>query len=76
MLAAYFDQLIEKGILKPFQSESQAIIFLTTLFGFFATTVIFENHFLKNQQTMFINNYVDSFFMVLQCNIILFILKC
>ncbi|MEK4425417.1 TetR/AcrR family transcriptional regulator [Solibacillus sp. FSL K6-1523] len=61
LLAAYFDQLIEKGLLKPFQSESQAIIFLTTMFGYFATTVISTNHFLKNQQTMFINNYVETF---------------
>ncbi|MGE7023380.1 TetR/AcrR family transcriptional regulator [Solibacillus cecembensis] len=61
LLASYFDQLIEKGILKPFHSESQALIFLTTMFGYFVTTTISINHFLQDQQKMFIENYVETF---------------
>lgn len=61
LLANYFKVQIEKGKMKDVDTEGQAIGFLTTLFGFFVSVTILENHFLQNQQESFINNLIESF---------------
>ncbi|WP_107949514.1 TetR/AcrR family transcriptional regulator [Lysinibacillus parviboronicapiens] len=62
LLADYFQKSIEQGHLKKeIDTAGQAIVFLTGLFGFFVSTAIWENHFLKDQQEIFVQHTVEAF---------------
>lgn len=61
LIANYFEQLIEEGKIKKVDPKGQAIVFLSTLFGFFVSLTISEQHFLQGQQQLFIRNTVDTF---------------
>lgn len=61
LLAAYFQSQITQGSLKEIDTYGQAIVFLTSLFGFFVTNALWGNHFLKDQKESFIQQLVATF---------------
>jgi len=61
LLATYFQSQINQGTLKGMDTYGQAIVFLTSLFGFFVTNALWDNHFLKDQKEPFIHQLVATF---------------
>lgn len=61
LLANYFENQINIGKLRPFDTQQQAITFLTSLFGFFVSIALWDDHFLQNQEAIYIKNVVDTF---------------
>ncbi|WP_199925440.1 TetR/AcrR family transcriptional regulator [Paenibacillus bouchesdurhonensis] len=61
LLAQYFEQLMIAGKLRSVNAQEKAIDFLTTLFGFFASITLWENHFLHDREEAFIESVIDTF---------------
>ncbi|KPN89647.1 TetR/AcrR family transcriptional regulator [Lysinibacillus sp. ZYM-1] len=61
LLATYLQSQINQGTLKDMDTYGQAIVFLTSLFGFFVTNALWDNHFLKDQKEPFIHQLVATF---------------
>lgn len=61
LLAVYFQSQIEQGKMKEIDTNGQAIVFLTSLFGFFVSNALWDQHFLKDQQEIFIQHLVATF---------------
>lgn len=61
LLAAYFQSQIEQGKMKEIDTKGQAIVFLTSLFGFFVSNALWDHHFLKDQRDTFVRNLVTNF---------------
>ncbi|MEA0555907.1 TetR/AcrR family transcriptional regulator [Lysinibacillus irui] len=61
LLAAYFQSQIEQGRMKEIDTKGQAIVFLTSLFGFFVSNALWDYHFLKDQRDTFVHNLITNF---------------
>ncbi|WP_155591401.1 TetR/AcrR family transcriptional regulator [Lysinibacillus cavernae] len=61
LVAAYFQYQIEQGKIREIDTKAQAIVFLTSLFGFFVSNALWEHHFLKDQKDSFVQHLVATF---------------
>lgn len=61
LLTSYFTTMQEKNKIKDLNTEEQAIIFLTTLYGYFSSTSLWEDHFLHEWKESFLVNTVNLF---------------
>ncbi len=50
LLEGYFQAQIEQGKMKDIDTNGQATVFLTSLFGFFVSNALWDEHFLKNKR--------------------------
>lgn len=60
-LTIYFKAMIEKKKMVETNAEEQALIFLTTLFGYFSSLAVNEDHFLHAWKDSFIKTCVHNF---------------
>lgn len=61
LIVSYFKSMQERNQMKETDVEAQAIIFLTTLFGFFSSTALWESHFLHEWKESFLINTIELF---------------
>lgn len=61
LITAYFQKMKEQGEIKNCDGEGQAIVFLTTLYGYFSSTALWEDHFLHDWEGAFLKNTVSMF---------------
>lgn len=61
LLEGYFQVQIEQGKMKDIDTNGQATVFLTSLFGFFVSNAFWDDHFLKNQKESFVDHLVATF---------------
>lgn len=61
LLEGYFQAQIEQGKMKDIDTNGQATVFLTSLFGFFVSNALWDEHFLKKQKESFVHHLVATF---------------
>ncbi len=61
LIVAYFTSMQERNLMKETNVEAQAIIFLTTLFGYFSSTSLWNDHFLHEWKEPFLMNTIYLF---------------
>lgn len=61
LLEGYFQVQIEQGKMKDIDTNGQATVFLTSLFGFFVSNAFWDDHFLKKQKESFVHHLVATF---------------
>lgn len=61
LIVAYFISMQEKNKMKKVDIEAQAIVFLTTLYGYFSSTALWKDHFLHGAEVSFLSNTVNLF---------------
>lgn len=61
LIVAYFMAMQEKNQVKETDVEIQAIVFLTTLYGYFSSTALWKDHFLVEWEESFFINTVQLF---------------
>lgn len=61
LIIAYFITMQEKNKMKEIDVEAQAIVFLTTLYGYFSSTALWKDHFLHEWEQSFLRNTVNLF---------------
>lgn len=61
LIIAYFISMQEKNKVKEIDVEAQSIVFLTTLYGYFSSTVLWNEHFLHGWEEPFLLNTVNLF---------------
>ncbi|WP_313894026.1 TetR/AcrR family transcriptional regulator [Psychrobacillus sp.] len=61
LIIAYFTSMQEKNQMKETNAEAQAIIFLTTLYGYFSSTSLWKDHFLHEWEESFLTNTIQLF---------------
>lgn len=61
LIIDYFTSMQEKNRIKEIDIEAQAVIFLTTLYGYFSSTSLWKDHFLHEWEESFITNTIQLF---------------
>lgn len=61
LVANYLLSMKEKNQMKEMDMETQAVVFLTTLYGYFSSTVLWGEHALYEQEEPFLNNIITLF---------------
>ncbi|MEK3886463.1 TetR/AcrR family transcriptional regulator [Bacillus sp. FSL K6-3431] len=61
LIISYFTSMQERSQMKEVNVEAQAIIFLTTLYGYFSSTSLWKDHFLHDWEESFLLNTIDLF---------------
>ncbi|MFC5588976.1 TetR/AcrR family transcriptional regulator [Sporosarcina soli] len=61
LIIAYFTSMQERNRMKETNVEAQAIIFLTTLYGYFSSTSLWKDHFLHEWEESFLSNTIHLF---------------
>lgn len=61
LIIDYFTSMQEKNRIKETDAEAQAIIFLTTLYGYFSSTSLWKEHFLHEWEESFVTNTIQLF---------------
>ncbi len=61
LIVAYFTSMQDRNRMKETNVEAQAIIFLTTLYGYFSSTSLWKNHFLHEWEESFLTNTIHLF---------------
>ncbi|CAM3971052.1 TetR/AcrR family transcriptional regulator [Lederbergia lenta] len=61
LIISYFTSMQERNQMKEVNVEAQAIIFLTTLYGYFSSTSLWKDHFLHEWEESFLLNTIDLF---------------
>lgn len=60
LLEGYFQVQIQQRKMKDIDTNGQATVFLTSLFGFFVSNAFWDDHFLKNQKESFVDHLVAT----------------
>jgi AcrR family transcriptional regulator len=60
-LVTYFEEMQEKGNMRKVNNGVQASLFLTTLFGYFLSTSLWENQFIKESKELFVGQFIESY---------------
>lgn len=61
LIVGYFHSMQERNQIKETNAEAQAIIFLTTLFGYFSSTSLWKEHFLHDWKDPFLIHTIRLF---------------
>jgi len=61
LIIAYFTSMQERNQMKETNVEVQAMIFLTTLYGYFSSTSLWEDHFLHEWEEPFFIHTIQLF---------------
>ncbi|MFJ7933941.1 TetR/AcrR family transcriptional regulator [Sporosarcina sp. NPDC096371] len=61
LIISYFTSMQERSRMKETNVEAQAMIFLTTLYGYFSSTALWKDHFLHEWEEPFFINTIDLF---------------
>ena len=60
-LVAYFDEMHKKGKIRTVNNAVQASTFLTTLFGYFLSTSLWGNQFIKESKELFVSQFIEVY---------------
>lgn len=66
LIIMYFTSMQERNKVKEIDVEAQAIVFLTTLYGYFSSTALWKDHFLHEWEQSFLSNTVNLFYEALK----------
>ena len=61
LIVSYFRSMRERNRIQETNAEAQAIVFLTTLYGYFSSTSLWKDHFLHEWEESFLVNTIDLF---------------
>lgn len=66
LLISYFTSMQERNQVKEANLEAQAVIFLTTLYGYYSSTALWKDHFLHEWEETYLINLIHLFYEALK----------